>query len=177
MTIRFFVLQAQYRSPLDFSNEALQAAEKGLGRLKEGMKNLHKINPSEKSTINPEKTEKNFYDAMNDDLNSPVAISHLFDGVREINSVVAGNDTITSTDIEKMKKMYRIFVYDILGLKEESQTSEHKELLEGLIQLLLKIRIEARNNKDYKTADKIRNELEKLGIEIRDTKDGFDWRI
>ena len=177
MTIRFFMLQAQYRSPLDFSNEALQAAEKGLDRLKEGMKNLHKINPSEKSTINPEKTEKNFYDAMNDDLNSPVAISHLFDGVREINSVVAGNDTINATDIEKMKKMYRIFVYDILGLKEESQTSEHKELLQGLIQLLLKIRIEARNNKDYKTADKIRNELEKLGIEIRDTKDGFDWRI
>jgi cysteinyl-tRNA synthetase len=177
MAIRFFMLQAHYRSPLDFSNEALQAAEKGLDRLKEGMKNLHKINPSVKSTIDPEKTEKCFYDAMNDDLNSPVAISYLFDGVREINSVVAGNDTMTSPDIEKLKKMYRVFVYDILGLQEESQTSEHKELLKGLIQLLLKIRIEARNNKDFKAADRIRNELEKLGIEIRDTKDGFDWRI
>lgn len=177
MTIRFFILQAHYRSPLDFSNEALQAAEKGLDRLKEGMKILNKINPSEKSTVDPEKTEKKFYDAMNDDLNSPVAISYLFDGVREINSVMAGNDTITASDIEKLKKMYRVFVYDILGLQEESKNSEHKELLQGLIQLLLKIRIEARNNKDYKTADQIRMELEKLGVEIRDTKDGFDWRI
>jgi cysteinyl-tRNA synthetase len=177
MTIRFFMLQAHYRSPLDFSNEALQAAEKGLDRLKEGMKNLNKIIPSEKSTIDPEKTEKNFYAAMNDDLNSPVAISCLFDGVREINSAVTGNDTLTDSDIDKLKKIYRVFVYDILGLQEEPESSEHKILLQGLIQLLLKMRIEARDKKDYKTADQIRSEMEKLGVEIRDTKDGYDWRI
>ena len=177
MAIRFFILQAHYRSPLDFSNEALQAAEKGLTRLKEGMKNLNKVIPSEKSTIDPDKTENNFYEAMNDDMNSPVAISYLFDSVREINSVIAGNDTMTASHIEKLRKMYQVFVYDILGLQEESQTSEHKELLNGLIQLLLKMRIEARNNKDYTTADQIRYELEKLGVEIRDTKDGFDWKI
>lgn len=177
MTIRFFILQAHYRSPVDFSNESLQAAEKGLNRLKEGMKNLSRIIPSEKSTIEPGKTEKNFYEAMNDDLNSPVAISCLFDGIREINSVVAGNDSMTASDIDKMKNIYRTFVYDILGIHEESSTSEQKELLGGLIQLLLNIRTDARIKKDYKTADQIRNEMEKLGIEVRDTKDGYDWRI
>ena len=177
MTIRFFILQAHYRSPLDFSNEALLATEKGLDRLKEGIKNLNKIIPSEKSTINPDKIENNFYEAMNDDLNSPVAISYLFDGIREINSVIAGHDSLTASDIEKLKKIYRSFVYDVLGLHEESQTSENKELLKNLIDLLLKMRMEARNNKDFKTSDRIRNELEKFGVEIHDTKDGFEWKI
>lgn len=177
MTIRFFILQAHYRSPLDFSNEALLATEKGLDRLKEGIKNLNKIIPSEKSTINPDKIENNFYEAMNDDLNSPVAISYLFDGIREINSVIAGYDSVTASDTEKLKKIYRSFVYDVLGLHEESQTSENKELLKNLIDLLLKMRMEARNNKDFKTSDRIRNELEKFGVEIHDTKDGFEWKI
>ena len=177
MTIRFFILQAHYRSPLDFSNEALLATEKGLDRLKEGIKNLNKIIPSEKSTINPDKIENNFYEAMNDDLNSPVAISYLFDGIREINSVIAGHDSLTASDTEKLKKIYRSFVYDVLGLHEESQTSENKELLKNLIDLLLKMRMEARNNKDFKTSDRIRNELEKFGVEIHDTKDGFEWKI
>jgi cysteinyl-tRNA synthetase len=177
MTIRFFILQAHYRSPLDFSNEALLATEKGLDRLKEGIKNLNKIIPSEKSTIDPDKIENNFYEAMNDDLNSPVAISYLFDGIREINSVIAGHDSLTASDTEKLKKIYRSFVYDVLGLHEESQTSENKELLKNLIDLLLKMRMEARNNKDFKTSDRIRNELEKFGVEIHDTKDGFEWKI
>jgi cysteinyl-tRNA synthetase len=177
MTIRFFILQAHYRSPLDFSNEALSATEKGLERLREGIKNLKKIVPSEKSTIDPGKIEKNFYEAMNDDMNSPVAISHLFDGIRDINSVIAGNDSLTASDAEKMKKIYRTFVNDILGICDESQTSENKEILHGLIDLLLKMRMEARNNKDFKTSDRIRNELEKLGVEIRDTKDGFEWKL
>jgi cysteinyl-tRNA synthetase len=177
MTIRFFILQAHYRSPLDFSNEALLATEKGLDRLKEGIKNLNKIIPSEKSTINPDKIENNFYEAMNDDLNSPVAISYLFDGIREINSVIAGHDSLTASDTEKLKKIYRSFVYDVLGLHEESQTFENKELLKNLIDLLLKMRMEARNNKDFKTSDRIRNELEKFGVEIHDTKDGFEWKI
>jgi len=177
MTIRFFILQAHYRSPLDFSNEALQATEKGLERLMEGIKNLNKIIPSEKSTIDPSRIEKNFYEAMNDDLNSPVAISGLFDGIREINSVIAGKDTLTAPEIEKLKNIYRTFVYDILGIYDISKTSENKELQHDLINLLLKMRIEARNNKDFKTSDRIRNELEKLGVEIHDTKDGFEYKI
>jgi cysteinyl-tRNA synthetase len=177
MTIRFFILQAHYRSPLDFSNEALQATEKGLERLMEGMKILHKIIPSEKSTIDPDKIEKNFFEAMNDDMNSPVAISVLFDGIREINSVVAGNDSLTKKDIERLKEIYKTFVHDILGIYDISKTSENKELLHGLIDLLLKMRMEARNNKDFKASDRIRNELEKLGVEIHDTKDGFEYKI
>lgn len=177
MTIRFFILQAHYRSPLDFSNEALQAAEKGLERLMEGMKSLHKIIPSEKSTIDPGKIEKNFYEAMNDDMNSPVAISVLFDGIRDINSVVAGNDSLAETDIERLKEIYKTFVHDILGIYDVSKTSENKELLHGLIDLLLKMRMEARNNKDFKASDRIRNGLEKLGVEIHDTKDGFEYKI
>jgi cysteinyl-tRNA synthetase len=177
MTIRFFILQAQYRSPLDFSNEALQATEKGLERLFEGMKNLYKIIPSEKSTIDPVRIEKNFYDAMNDDMNSPVAISVLFEGIRDINSAVSGNDSLTETDIERLKKIYKTFVHDILGIYDASKTSENKELLHGLIDLLLKMRMEARNNKDFKASDRIRNELEKLGVEIHDTKNGFEYKI
>jgi cysteinyl-tRNA synthetase len=177
MTIRLFILQAHYRSPLDFSNEALQATEKGLERLMEGMKILHKIIPSEKSTIDPDKIEKNFFEAMNDDMNSPVAISVLFDGIREINSVVAGNDSLTKKDIERLKEIYKTFVHDILGIYDISKTSENKELLHGLIDLLLKMRMEARNNKDFKASDRIRNELEKLGVEIHDTKDGFEYKI
>jgi len=177
MTIRFFILQAHYRSTLDFSNEALQAAVKGLDRLTEGMNNLGKIIPSEKSTIDPGKTEKGFYDAMNDDLNSPAAISYLFDGIRDINSVVAGNESLSATDLDKIKKTYHTLVYDILGLQTEKDDSADKELLSGLINLLLKMRIEARNNKDYKTADRIRDELSGLGVEVRDVKDGFEWKI
>jgi cysteinyl-tRNA synthetase len=177
MTIRFFILQAHYRSPLDFSNEALQATEKGLERLTEGIKSLNKIIPADKSTVDPGKIEKNFYEAMNDDLNSPVAISVLFDGIRDINSVVAGTDSLTDTDIERLKTIYNKFVHDILGIADFSKTSENKELLYGLIDLLLKMRMEARNNKDFKTSDRIRNELEKLGVEIHDTKDGFEYKI
>ncbi len=177
MTIRFFILQAHYRSPLDFSNEALQASEKGLERLIAGIKSLNKIIPADKSTVDPGKIEKNFYEAMNDDLNSPVAISVLFDGIRDINSVVAGNDSLTDTDIERLKTIYNKFVHDILGIYDISKTAENKALLHGLIELLLKMRMEARNNKDFKTSDRIRNELEKLGVEIHDTKDGFEYKI
>jgi cysteinyl-tRNA synthetase len=177
MTIRFFILQAHYRSTLDFSNEALQATEKGLERLKEGINNLNKIIPSEKSTIDSGKIDKKFHEAMNDDLNSPVAISYLFDGIRDINSVVSGHDSLTAADTERMKNLYQTFVYDILGLHEESQMTENKELINGLVDLLLKMRMEARNNKDFKTSDRIRKELEKLGVEIHDTKDGFDYKI
>jgi cysteinyl-tRNA synthetase len=177
MTIRFFILQAHYRSPLDFSNEALQASEKGLERLREGIKNLNKIVPSGKSTFDPGKIENNFYEAMNDDMNSPVAISGLFDGIRDINSAAAGKDSLTASDIEKLKSLYRTFVCDILGIYDISKSPENKELLHGLIDFLLKMRMDARNNKDFKTSDRIRSELEKLGVEIHDTKDGFEYKI
>jgi len=177
MTIRFFMLQAHYRSTLDFTNEALQAAEKGFNRLMEGMNNLGKIKPSAKSTIDTTRIEQGLYEAMNDDLNSPVAISYLFDGIKDINSVASGNESINATDLNKIKEIYSIFVFEILGLQPEKDNTAEKGLLSDLINLLLNIRIEARNNKDFKTADRIRNELSALGVEVRDIKDGFEWKI
>lgn len=177
MTIRFFMLQAHYRSTLDFSNEALQAAAKGLDRLMEGLNNLGKIIPANKSSINPDRIEKGLYEAMNDDMNSPVVISHLFDGIRDINSVVTGTENLTAPDLEKIKKIYHTFVFDILGLQQEKDDSKEKGLLSDLVNLLLNMRIEARKRKDFETADRIRDELIRLGVEVRDIKDGFEWKI
>ncbi|MBN2261882.1 MAG: cysteine--tRNA ligase, partial [Prolixibacteraceae bacterium] len=117
MTIRFFILQAHYRSTLDFSNEALQAAEKGLERLLKATASIDKIEPSEQSTINFADLEKACYDAMNDDFNSPIAIANLFDGVRIINSLLDGKEQISSADLEQLKSFFNSFVFDILGLK------------------------------------------------------------
>lgn len=177
MTIRFFMLQAHYRSTLDFSNEALQAAAKGFDRLMEGLNNLGKIIPAKKSTINPDLIEERLYEAMNDDMNSPVTISHLFDGIRDINSVVAGSESLTAPDLKKIINVYHTFVFDILGLQKEKDDSKVKGLLSELVNLLLNMRIEARKRKDFDTADRIRDELTRLGVEVRDVKDGFEWKI
>ena len=177
MTIRFFMLQAHYRSTLDFSNEALKAAEKGLDRLFEGMNNLEKLTPSGHSTFDPAIIQAEVMKAMDDDLNSPIAISKLFDGVRQINSAIAGNDYLTKEDIGKLKTFYNVFVTDILGLVNEKTDPAKTDLARNLVNLLLKMRVEARNNKDFKTADRIRDELIRLGVEVRDTKDGFEFKI
>jgi cysteinyl-tRNA synthetase len=177
MTIRFFILQAHYRSTLDFSNEALQAAGKGLQRLMTALKTLENLKPSDKSTIDVIDLEKKCYEAINDDLNSAILISHLMDGVRMINSVKDGTDKITKPDLEKLISIYKTFVEEILGLKDESDTGNNKELIGGLIKLLNDIRLKAKTTKDFTTSDQIRNELAKLGVEIKDTKEGFDWSI
>lgn len=176
MTVRFFILQAHYRSTLDFSNEALQAAEKGLDRLMTGIQTLNKINHSEKSTVSIKELKNSCYEAMNDDLNSPIAVSHLFNGVRLINSIKDGNESINKHDLEELKEIYSTFVYDIFGLtNEEKISSAGGELSDNLVELLLNLRIEAKNNKDFATADKIRSQLLDLGIIVKDTKDGFEW--
>ncbi len=177
MTIRFFILQAHYRSTLDFSNEALQAAGKGLQRLISGYKTLQTLKHSNKSTINVNELGKKCYEAINDDLNSAILISHLMDGVRIINSIKDGNDSITKFDLEKLISLYKIFVEDILGLKDDSGLGNNQELISGLVKLLNDIRLKAKSAKDFDTSDQIRNELNKLGIEIKDTKDGFEWSI
>jgi cysteinyl-tRNA synthetase len=136
MTIRFFILQAHYRGTLDFSNEALQAAEKGLERLFNGMKTLEKIKPSGKSTINVTELKEKCYKAMNDDLNSAMAIAHLSDGIRLINSIESGTGSISE-----------------------------KKLSGKLIDMILDFRLEAQKNKDFQTSDIIRKTLNELGIE------------
>jgi cysteinyl-tRNA synthetase len=176
-TIRFFMLQAHYRSTLDFTNEALQAAERGFDRLMEGIANIEKIDPSPESSMNTEEILSGVLEAMNDDLNTPVAISVLFDGIRDINSAVSGKTRATKDDIMDLRKIYHSVTFDILGLKPDKVTSGNEDLVPGLIKLLLELRIEARKNKDFRMADKIRDDLTKMGVEVRDTAEGFEFKI
>ncbi len=177
MTIRFFILQAHYRSPLDFSNEALQSAEKGMMRLFAAMDKLNKLKTSDKSSFDIKALKQRCFDALNDDLNTPVLFAHLFDGVKYINSVAAGTESITAEDLEILKKLYHDLVYEISGLKNEQTTSGSSDKLDKILTLLLNLRLEAKKNKDFATADKIRDELKKLGVLVKDTKDGFEWEI
>jgi cysteinyl-tRNA synthetase len=178
MTIRFFILQAHYRSTIDFSNEALQASEKGLERLMTAVSTLNDLTGTEKSTIDISALKDKCYAALNDDLNSPIAIAHLFDGVKMINSVKAGNEKISTTDLIELKSFYHSMVFDILGLKQEQTADSGKsELLTGTVELLINLRKEAKENKDWATSDKIRNELNSLGIELKDTKEGVEWKL
>lgn len=177
MVIRFFILQAHYRSTLDFSNDALQAAEKGLERLMNSLKILKLIKPSGTSTMDVQSIKNQCYEAMNDDLNSPVAISVLFDGVRQINSVNIGSLTITQKDLDELATFYHTFIYDILGLQDEKTSADSDSLIKRLVNLILQLRTEAKTNKDYANSDKIRNLLIESGISVKDTKDGVEWEI
>jgi len=176
MTIRFFILQAHYRSTLDFSNEALQAAEKGLERLFNGMETLENIKPSGKSTINVTELKEKCHKAMNDDLNSAMAIAHLSDGIRLINSIESGTGSINNNDLNELKELYQVFVFGIFGLYTPKVESK-KDLSARLIDMILNFRLDAKKNKDFQTSDNIRKTLNKFGIEIMDKKDGFEWKI
>ena len=178
MTIRFFVLQAHYRSTLDFSNEALQAAEKGLDRLMKAVEALDKIKPSEQSTVDPAELETRCREALDDDLNSPMAISALFDWVRIINQLVEGQQRITAADLEKLREIVRRYVFDILGLRDEKAASAGgKDLVTPLVNMLLDLRQTAKTEKNWALSDKIRDELTAIGIRVKDRKDGCDWEI
>ncbi|HZH73884.1 MAG TPA: cysteine--tRNA ligase [Mariniphaga sp.] len=178
MTIRFFILQAHYRSTIDFSNEALQASEKGLERLMNAIKVLNELPVSDDSTIEVETLRSKCFEALSDDLNSPIAIAHLFDGVRMINSVKTGQERISTVDLDQLKSLYHDLVYDILGLKDETKDNMGDNvLLREVIDLMLQLRMDAKARKDWATADKIRNDLNDLGIIIKDTKEGFEWNL
>ncbi len=174
MTIRFFILMAHYRSTLDFSNEALLAAEKGLKRLMQALQSLDELKAGEKSDFNIAELEEKCYDAMNDDFNSPVVISHLFEGVKIINSVKDKKASLTREDLELLKKFMHAFAIDILGLQEENAGGQDG-LIDYLMHTLLDIRQNARKNKDFATSDKIRDELARLNIVIKDSKEGSSW--
>ena len=176
MTIRFFILQAHYRSTVDFSNEALQAAEKGLSRLMQAYKTLQKLQPSKTSSVAVGEYRKKCYDAMNDDFNSPILIAHLFDITKVINSVNDKKETLTQADIDELKSLFNTFVFDILGLKDE-QSGNNTQLLDGLMTMVLDVRQQAKNQKDWATSDRIRDDLQKLGVSIKDGKDGATWSL
>ena len=177
MTIRFFILQAHYRSTVDFSSEALVASEKGLARLMEAYTRLQKLTPSATSTVETVGLRDKCEAAMCDDLNTPIVISHLFDAAKAINTVHDGKGTISEADLTELKDVFKVFVEDILGLQTEEAAGESNEAYKKAIDLLLQMRLEAKQNKDWATSDKIRNELTALGFAVKDTKDGFEWSL
>ena len=178
MTIRFFILQAHYRSTVDFSNEALQASEKALQRMLEGWDNLSKIEPAEVSTVDVKTIRERCYEAMNDDLSTPIVISHLFEAVKIINTVLAGGATLSAEDSAHLKETFRIFLFDIMGICEEAGVSEEgNEAYHKAVDLLLDVRKEAKARKDWTTSDYIRDRLSEIGFEIKDTKEGVEWKL
>ena len=182
MTIRFFILQAQYRSTLDFSNEALQASEKALNRMLEGWRRLYELTPSETSTIDVKGLRAKCYEAMDDDLNTPIVIAHLFEACRLINQVNDGKATATADDIKELKELFDIFLIDILGIRTDilgngASSGEALKPFEDAVGLLLDIRAKAKASKDWATSDLIRNRLGEIGFDIKDTKDGYEWSL
>ena len=177
MTVRFFILQAHYRSTVDFSSAALEASEKGLSRLMEGYARLQKLAASATSSVETAGLRDKCEEAMSDDLNTPIVISYLFDALKAINLVHDGKETISSADLGELKAVFSLFIEDLLGLKAENEAGSGNEAYKKAIDLLLNMRLEAKQNKDWATSDKIRNELTALGFEIKDTKDGFEWKI
>ncbi|PIE86114.1 MAG: cysteine--tRNA ligase [Bacteroidia bacterium] len=177
MTIKFFILQAHYRSPLDFSNSALQASEKGLQRLFKGIETLSKLTPSAESTFKVKTFIQQCYDAINDDFNTPILIAHLFDGIKLINSVNDGKEKLAQADIDALMEHYKSFVFEILGIQQPESSNAKQEVLADLVDMILNLRLEAKANKDFKTADNIREQLTKLGFTIKDKKDGFEWEL
>ncbi len=178
MTIRFFILQAHYRSTLDFSNEALTAAEKGLDRLMKGVETLGKLKASERSTVDVSDLEKRCREAMDDDLNSPMVISSLFDWVRVINQVADGTQQLSEEDLKRLRETVSLYVFDILGLRDEkSASAAGNDKVAPLVELLLEMRQKAKAEKNWSFADLIRDRLTALGIRVKDRKDGVDWEI
>ncbi len=177
MTIRFFILQAHYRSTVDFSNDALKASEKGLQKLMNAATLAEKLKASPESSLDIKSLREKCYDAMNDDLNTPGLLSCLFEGVRYINSVNDGNETLNAADIDALKSFFRTFVFDILGLRDEAEAKGNEKLTGELMKIIIGLRQEARENKDFRTSDKIRDELKKAGIVLKDRKEGVDWEV
>ena len=183
MTIRFFILMAHYRSTVDFSSAALEAAEKGFARLQEAYQRLQKLQATAGATTTDAATvlAEKCAAAMDDDLNSPIVISLLFDSAKRINSVFDGKETIAAEELEQLRKVWQTYAIDILGLQLEGASAGGDEAqtqaLHGAVDMLLNMRLEAKRNKDWGTSDKIRNELTALGFNIKDTKDGFEWTL
>jgi len=177
MTVRFFVLQAHYRGTIDFSNEALQAAEKGLQKLFKGIETLKKLKPADLSTVDINGLRDKCYEALNDDMNSPVLLSQLFEGVKYINSVNDGTEKLNSADLGSLKELFKIFVFDILGLKDETEDKGNEKLTDNLMNIIINLRQDAKARKDFGTSDRIRKDLKNAGVILKDKKDGVEWEI
>jgi cysteinyl-tRNA synthetase len=177
MAVRFFMMQTHYRSTLDFSNDALQASEKGYARLMAALKTLDTLKPSGNSTSNINELKQKCYEAMCDDFNTSILVAHLFEAVRIINSVNDAKETISSEDLTTLKKLMNNFVIEVLGLKPEEHSSSKDSALSGVMEIILEHRKELKSNKDFVASDKLRDNLLKHKISIKDTKDGAVWTV
>lgn len=181
MTIRFFILQAHYRGTVDFSNEALRSAEKALQRMTEGYRRLQTLKPSGESTVDVDGLKAKCYEAMDDDLNTPVLLAHLFDACSIVNRINDGHDKATSKDLDALKMLFDTFLIEILGLRLEGAGSEtgatDMKPYEEAVDLLLEMRAQAKAKKDWATSDLIRDRLAAIGFDVKDTKNGFEWSL
>tara|TARA_B100000508_G_scaffold141096_1_gene146916 strand:+ start:155141 stop:156619 length:1479 start_codon:yes stop_codon:yes gene_type:complete len=175
IVVRFFMMQAHYASTLDFSAEALDAAQKGFTRLMDAVEKLENLPVSDTSSANVDGLISNCYNAMNDDFNTPILIAHLFDAAKLIQQVSNGKATLTKSDKEKLSESINAFVFDILGLKAISSNNNEDESLETVMELVLEMRNKARANKDWDTADAIRDKLAEAKITVKDSKEGATW--
>ena len=174
---RFFMLQAHYRSILDFSDDAIVAAEKGYKRLMEAMSSLESIPAAAQSTLNIAEWKQLCYDAMNDDFNTPILIAQLFEGVRFVNLLKEGKESLTAEDLKTFSAAMNGFVFDVLGLEDEKISDGNNDKLEGTVNLLIEMRKQARENKNFALSDQIRDQLLALGIQLKDGKDGTEFSM
>ena len=179
MTIRFFILQAHYRSTLDFSNDALQASQKGFERLMNAIANLSKVTTSSASSVDVASLKEKCFAAINDDFNTPIVIAHLFEAVKIINALLDGKATISPSDLDELKALVETFAFEILGLKSEASgvASGADDAFHKAMDLLLAMRSEAKANKDWALSDKIRDELKAIGFTVKDTAEGAEWSL
>jgi len=175
---KFFMFQAQYRSILDFSNEALEASEKGFNKMMESYRNIDALPISETTSMNIDAWRQSCYDAMNDDFNSPILIAHLFEATKFINGVKDGNEKISDADKTTLKETMRIFIFDVMGLEDVIQESAGDSgKLEGAVNLLIQLRNQARANKDWAKSDQIRDQLLEAGIQLKDSSEGTTYTL
>lgn len=173
--VRFCFLQAHYRSVLDISNDAMIASEKGFNRLMEGLSLLNEIQTSSTSSIDVTSWQKSCYDAMDDDFNTPILIANLFEGIRFVNLLNDKRETITASDLEILKTTLESFTFDVLGIRNEKAGNNSSEKLEGVVEMLIGMREEARANKNWALSDEIRDKLLALGIQLKDGKEGTSF--
>lgn len=176
MTIRFFILQAHYRSTLDFGNEALKAAEKGLNKLMEATKIMSSLTAAKESTFDVKSFEKKCFEALNDDFNTPILIAHLFEAVKQINLIKNKKESLNKNDLDLLKSIFTTFTEDILGLKIEEEDNAN-DMTKDVMEIILKLRKHAKTKQDFTTADLIRKELDSAGIKIKDTREGTLWEL
>lgn len=172
MVVRFFMMQASYKSVLDLTDAGLKAADKGFNRLMEAIKLIDNLKTSDSSSFDVPSWKQKCYDAMNDDFNTPILIAHLFDAAKFINQIKDGSATVTTEDLELLKTSINTFTFDILGLTNVSKDNAGTDKLASAVEILINLRKEARINKDFALSDKIRDELAEAGIQLNDSRDG-----